>query len=315
MKCRLCDAAAVPYASSVYRYNEQTFDLVRCSECGIVFVSPFPDEETVKGFYTDEYFKEDYSFGIVEGDYLASEAVRIEEYRRILSKIASLTDGRKLLEVGCAAGGFLKEARSQGWEVTGVDISEWAVKTAKERFELDVRLGSLEEMNFPDASFDVIFFGDLLEHLPNPLSFISETARIIKPRDMGGIVVAKVPTYINSFYFRWLKNLSKITGLNKSEGNLSAILKLSESAPKLPPYHLFEHNSQTVRNIFSLGGLEVFDEERTLMVPEFLRKKTTPTSKFMLALFSTMKLFIESFGLPGGHVIVYAAKWGKAKFS
>lgn len=312
MNCRLCDAVAVPYASCIYRYKGQTFDLVKCPKCGVVFVSPFPDKQTVREFYTDDYFREDYSFGIVEGDYLASEAVRIDEYRRILSKIARLTDGRKLLEVGCAAGGFLKEARSQGWMVTGVDISEWAVKTAKERFGLDVRLGSLEEMNFPDASFDAIFFGDLLEHLHHPLSFISEVARIVKPRDIGGVVVAKVPTYINSFYFRWLKNFSKISRLNKSKGNLSAILKLSDTAPKLPPYHLFEHNPQTVRNIFSLGGLEVFEEERILMVPEFLRKKTTPAYKFMLVLFSTMKLFIESFGLPGGHVIVYAATNRKA---
>lgn len=312
MKCRLCDGTVALYASSVYRYKEQIFDLVRCSKCGVVSVSPFPDDETVKGFYTDEYFQQDYSFGIVEGDYLSSEAVRIDEYRRILSKIASLTDGRKLLEVGCAGGGFLKEARSQGWQVTGVDISEWAVKTAKELFGLDVKQGTLEQMKFPDASFDVVFFGDLLEHLPNPLSFIAEVARIVKPREMRGVVVAKVPTYINSFYFRWLKNFSKITGLKKSTGNLATILKLSNTAPKLPPYHLFEHSPKTVRNIFARGGLQVFDEERILMVPQFLRKKTSIIYKAMLAVFFTMKLLIESFNLPGGHVIVYARTKEKA---
>jgi len=311
VKCRLCDAPSKLYAEKLYAYEGRTFDLWRCSSCGVVFVHPFPDVAEAHRFYDEQYFRHDYSFGIVEGDYLASETARVDEYRRILSRIARLTDGRRLLEVGCAAGSFLKEGRSQGWKVTGVDISPWAVRTARERFDLDVREGSLEEMKFPKASFDAVFFSDLIEHLPDPISFLREVARVVEPRDRGGVVVAKVPTYINSFYYRWLGTATRALRLNRSNGNLLALLKLSDTAERLPPYHLFEHNAHTVRKVFQLGGLEVFDEEHTLMVPQFFRTRPSPAYKILLTLFSTMRLFIEAFGLPGGHVTVYAASGGK----
>jgi SAM-dependent methyltransferase len=311
VKCKLCDSDAKLYAKSLYEHNGRSYSLARCSSCGIVFVDPFPTEAETRGFYDERYFSHDYSFGIVEGDYLASEAARADEYRKVLSRIARLTNGRRLLEVGCAAGGFLKEARSQGWKVTGVDVSEWAAKTAHERFGLDVRLGALQEMNFPDSSFDAVLFSDLLEHLPDPVGFLREVARVVEPRDRGGVVVAKVPTYINSFYYRWARIISRLMRLNKRHGNLISILKLSDTAMPLPPYHLFEHNPGTARDVFTRAGLEVFDEFTTLMVPEFLRTRPFPSYKILLALFSMLKLFIESFGLPGGHVFIYAAR-GKA---
>lgn len=310
MKCRLCESEARLYAPALYEHSGQSYDLARCDRCGIVFVDPFPDEETVNSLYNEEYFLQDYSFGSVEGDYLASEAARVDEYRHILSRIARLTNGRNLLEVGCAAGGFLKEAKAQGWKVTGVDLSPWAVKVARERFSLDVRQGSLEDMKFGDNSFDAVFFGDLVEHLSDPIAYLTEVARVVKPRDQGGVVVSKVPTYVNSFYYRWLRGITDFLRLNEGEGSLAKLLKLSDTAEKLPPYHLYEYGPSTVRYVFQRGGLEVFDEERTLLVPEFLSKRPDPLSKIMLGIFSMMRLFIETFGLPGGHVLVFAAPCG-----
>lgn len=306
MRCRLCDAPVEPYTSNLYVLDGEHFDLVRCSRCGVVFVDPFPDLKRIEALYNDEYFRRDYSFGIVEGDYLASEAVREGEYRRILSRIARLTDGRSLLEIGCAAGAFLKEARSQGWNVVGVDISPWAVKTARDRFDLDVRQGKLIEQNFPAANFDAVFFGDLLEHLPDPIGFLNEVKRVVKSRDNGGVVVAKVPTYVNSFYYRFLRKIANYTGLNRRSSTMSQLLKLNDSAPQLPPYHLFEYNPSCVRWLFGKAGLEVFDEERTLMIPEFLQTRPGAWSRLWLAALGVTGFFIESLRLPGGHVVIYA---------
>lgn len=313
MKCRLCNSTSKIYSKAVYALDGQSYDLLKCPGCGVVFVAPFPDAHRIAALYDDAYFQRDYSFGIVEGDYLASEVAREGEYRRVLRSIARLTHGRKLLEVGCAAGAFLKDAVFQGWNAVGVDISPWAVKTARERFNLDVREGNLEDQKFPSSSFDAVFFGDLIEHLPDPMSFLREVERVVKPHDEGGVVVAKVPTYVNSFYYRWLKTISKISRLDKSQSALTRLMKLSGAAPKMPPYHVFEHNLESVRWIFNRAGLEIFREDKTLMIPEFLYTRRDAWAKAALGVFQTLRFFIESFGLPGGHVFVYAASSKKGK--
>jgi len=311
VKCRLCESPVRLYAERMYTLDGVDFDLVKCTGCGVVFVDPFPDQQRVSELYDDAYFQRDYSFGIVEGDYLASEVVRESEYRRILSRIARLTAGRNLLEVGCAAGAFLKEARAQGWNAVGVDISQWAVKTARDRFGLDVRHGTLAEQGFASSSFDAVFFGDLIEHLTDPVGFLKEVKRVLKPRDSGGVAAAKVPTYVNSFYYRWLRKAAGFTGLGHRSGALLQILKLSDTGPRMPPYHLFEFNPSCVRWIFGRAGLEVIEENQTLMIPEFLQTNPAGWARFMFVSFSALRFFIESFGIPGGHAVVFAASTSK----
>jgi len=313
-KCPICGAEATLYAKGLYELDGVGYDLVRCSGCKVVCVDPFPDEKRVAALYDDKYFEKDYSFGIVDGDYLASEVARESEYRRILSRIARLTPGRNMLEVGCAAGAFLKEASSQGWNVTGVDVSPWAVKTAREKFALDVREGTLVDQEFPAAKFDAVFFGDLLEHLPDPVAFLREAARVVKPHSEGGVVVAKVPTYVNSFYYRWLKKGTNVLSFGGYSGDMMQLLKLSDTAKRMPPYHLFEYNPSSVGYVFNKAGLVVFEEEKTLMIPEFLHTQKSLGGMFLSMLFGAMKFMIESFNLPGGHVLVFATPSNEGGF-
>ncbi|MEW6558326.1 MAG: methyltransferase domain-containing protein [Elusimicrobiota bacterium] len=94
----------------------------------------------------------------------------------------------RLLEVGCGNGGYLKFMQNLGWKVLGIDIDAEALKIAKEKFNLSVILGSLEEIKFPENSFDIIATFHVIEHIPNPITFLKECYRILKPK--GRLIIS-----------------------------------------------------------------------------------------------------------------------------
>lgn len=96
---------------------------------------------------------------------------------------------RRLLDVGCGDGEALTVLRDLGWSVTGVDLDPKAVDTAK-RLGLDVRLGDLASAAFFEDSFDAICSSHGIEHVHDPLAFLAESRRVLRP---GGRVVAVTP--------------------------------------------------------------------------------------------------------------------------
>ncbi len=108
-----------------------------------------------------------------------------------INGIAALR-GKKVLDVGCG-GGILSEAMAAaGAEVSGIDLSEKALKVAKlhlleSGLKVDYQLISAETLaeQKPDA-FDVVTCMEMLEHVPQPAAIVAACARLVKP---GGHVV------------------------------------------------------------------------------------------------------------------------------
>lgn len=90
-------------------------------------------------------------------------------------------EGELVLDVGCGdgvVGAFLQE--KAGVKVTGIDISEGAVRKAREK-GIDARVSSSEQkFPFSDSSFDKVFWGDNIEHLFAPSETIKEIRRVLK---------------------------------------------------------------------------------------------------------------------------------------
>ena len=309
-KCELCGSTQQRvYLEKIYHYQGQDYSLVQCERCGLVFVNPMPDLETIRSFYNERYFQSDFACGMFEGSYLETQASRIEEYREMLGMIHHFKPKGRLLEVGCAAGSFLFYARRAGYQVEGVDISRWAVEKARLQFGLEVHQGRLMEVGLDSDSYDVIFLSDLLEHEPEPTKFLQEVRRLLKP---DGICVIKVPTYVNSFYYRFLRRLPWSWTLGKLDPRLLQALKVWNKGPKFPPYHLYEYSPRTLAELMEKCGLRIIERRNFLLVPEFLElKRPGITPKVVWLGFIVLRWLIRKLNLHGGHTIVFAVPEGK----
>jgi 2-polyprenyl-3-methyl-5-hydroxy-6-metoxy-1,4-benzoquinol methylase len=97
--------------------------------------------------------------------------------------------GRRVLDLGCRDGA-LTEAYAVGNEVVGVDADREALAEA-ERRGIETHWADLDQpLAFDDASFDVVVAGELLEHLRDPASLVTQIRRVLRP---GGMFVASVP--------------------------------------------------------------------------------------------------------------------------
>ena len=156
---------------------------MRCRTCGLVYVNP----RTPAALIAKSYAEAD------NDDYLIGKEGRLSTGRRGIKMIESYapTKGR-ILDVGCAAGFFLKAAEERGWETRGIELSHKLVAYGTSQLGLDLTPGTLEDTSFPDAFFDAVTFWDVLEHLPNPRSTLQAVRRILKP---GGIILINYPDF------------------------------------------------------------------------------------------------------------------------
>ena len=101
----------------------------------------------------------------------------------IKEKIPSKTS--KILDIGCGAGLLSNSLSRLGHLVTGIDLSESSLETAKRHDEtntVNYLKANAYSLPFPDASFDVVFAMDILEHVEEPQLLIAEAARVLKPK-------------------------------------------------------------------------------------------------------------------------------------
>jgi 2-polyprenyl-6-hydroxyphenyl methylase / 3-demethylubiquinone-9 3-methyltransferase len=110
--------------------------------------------------------------------------VRFDFFRAILMH-EGRTEGRAL-DVGCGGGLLAEECARLGLLVTGIDPSTRSVRTAQEHaVESDLTInylaGAGERLPFADASYDVVFCCDVLEHVESPTRMIAEISRVLKP--------------------------------------------------------------------------------------------------------------------------------------
>jgi len=95
----------------------------------------------------------------------------------------------RLLDVGCADGGFLAAARDAGFDVRGVEPAGSAVAVARKR-GLDVATGTLDDVPLLPASLDVVTMWHVLEHIAGPMATLERVREALVP---GGHVLVEVP--------------------------------------------------------------------------------------------------------------------------
>jgi SAM-dependent methyltransferase len=156
------------------------FSILRCPCCGLLWTRTAPDFDA-NSIYTEGYFQGEISDGYF--DYLGSECFLTREYRARVSWIHDYLPQGRLLEIGCATGGFLQEAQRY-YSVQGIDVSDFAVQAARQK-GLDVSCGLFEMIGTLRPLYDAIIMFDTIEHVKDPLSTLRTAHANLRP---GGFV-------------------------------------------------------------------------------------------------------------------------------
>jgi SAM-dependent methyltransferase len=172
----------------------------------------------------------DYETAAIEG------SVKFPEILGWIQKYKSRGD---FFEIGCGMGYFLDYARRQGFTVSGLEYSEFAAAKAREEFHLDVRCGSLDTIAPLPEAYDVVFLGDVLEHMVDPLRELGRIRELIRP---GGIVAIEVPSQFNAIVGRLAVATYRLAGKQRDM--------------RLPPYHVNEFTPSTIRKMLTAAGFE-----------------------------------------------------------
>ncbi|MBF0485157.1 MAG: methyltransferase domain-containing protein [Candidatus Omnitrophica bacterium] len=198
--CDLCGSDKVVSVDS--RNN-----VCRCPSCGYIFHSPRPTSAEISGFYSrdDKY-----------DSWLRQEHGRDILWQRRLKKIEKHKKKGSLLDVGTGIGQFLFHARVH-FNVQGTEVSDSAVKLASEKYQLNLRKGGLEELDFHNERFDVITLFHVLEHVESPSGVIDKCFHLLKE---DGIIVIAVPNEIFSLRAlikRPVKRIFSILSLDRNK--------------------------------------------------------------------------------------------------
>jgi ubiquinone/menaquinone biosynthesis C-methylase UbiE len=236
--CLLCGSTRIQAADAEY-------NLQRCEACGYVFDNPRPALAAIVNFYSTPK-KYD--------SWLVGEDSREELWKRRLKKLLRHAERGSLLDVGTGTGQFLNVARSHFNRVSGTEVSQTALKIAKEKYGLELFQGQIEDSNLPKNSFDTITMFHVLEHVSDPKKTIARCKELLKT---GGVLLVCVPNDV----LAWT---SKVKILGKKLG-LRSFHKFS---PKLGVPRVFtskeihlSHFSPTVlRRFLERSDLEVIEE-------------------------------------------------------
>ena len=150
------------------------FRTVKCKKCTHVFCSPIP-----KNIYKN--YEE-----VVDKQYLRyTESIKVSA-RKILPIIKKYRSSGIILDVGCATGEFLEEARNFGYSVEGLELSRWSSDFVK-RKGIRVYRERLEQLARKiSGRYDVITLFGVIEHFENPIEEMKYISKLLKP---GGLLV------------------------------------------------------------------------------------------------------------------------------
>lgn len=211
VRCDFCGAD-----DTTKRYEKRGFDIVQCNRCGLIYTNPRLKMAKIAALYDADYFQGhgfdksiDYVKDVKEHstkDDFTLEDWDVENIKSLLNKNSSTATRYSLLEVGCGTGVFLDKARKAGFDVHGIELSDYAANFARQ-MGIPVETKPIEETNFQPERFDAIVMREVIEHLPHPLESLRTVHAWLKP---GGVLFMATGNYdsperklrgANWFYF------------------------------------------------------------------------------------------------------------------
>ena len=182
--CPLCGSIAIDHKYHIDRYKT-AFDADICSDCGFIFMNPLFTDDTIKKFYSEDYFRGRADYSYID----EREIKKYSQYvwNRRIKVIHTYVKKGNFLDVGCSFGGLLESA-AKYYTPFGIELSDYAYSHARELFGDNIHHGTLNNHKFKNNFFSAITMIELIEHLADPVYAINECFKILQS---GGVLVVQ----------------------------------------------------------------------------------------------------------------------------
>lgn len=212
----------------------------KCNNCGLIFANPLPIPNSIQDHYGVP--PEDYWID----EYFETSEIEVRKLIKWLQKITDLKPDLKTLDIGAGIGIGMIAMKKSGYEAYGLEPSEIFYNYAIKKTGIDtkqIKLGAVEELDYPQDFFDFINFGAVLEHLYNPSEVIEKTMSWLKP---GGLMHIHVPN-ADWFIPKLLNFYFKVIGTDY----------VSNISPMHPPFHLYEFTLKSFQEIAKKNNYDI----------------------------------------------------------
>ena len=219
--CPLCGNEK--YTQELEKYGSP---LLRCDHCELRFHEKIPADPR------DEYHDPEHIIYPMDDSFEEHYRYRVERFgrerARLLERYCGDLKNKKILDVGCGNGYCLAALKETGAKCVGAELSEKWARFTMEKTGLPVYNEPLE--NFPEKDFDIITIFDVIEHIEQPVPFITAARNLLKPK---GHILIYTPNFdsfsikimgdysnnispnghVNLFSYEPLEYLGNVTGL------------------------------------------------------------------------------------------------------
>ncbi len=269
------------------KYKLKKFNILSCYNCGLLTRDVIFNKKEIKELYSKNYFcklqKDYFSAGFSKK---LKDSLRVKDFKGRLDKIKEYgkIQKKRILDIGCATGIFLKICKDEGWDTYGVEISNFAGEFARKTYDLKIFIGELYKTKYKSNFFDVTTGWDLIEHVEDPVKLLEEIKRILKP---GGYIALET-TMVDSLLFIIADIVYRIT--------FGKFKKLVEIA--YPIHHANHFSRKTLETILKKldfkivkkENLEIFYEETSL--PKISLPILSMISTVSIATGKTIEFFV-----------------------
>lgn len=168
--------------------------LVRRLEIAVMTANPLKSQ--VHDFWNDAACGEElYLRGLDRAGYdgQARRRYHLEPYIADLADFPSAR-GKRVLEIGVGLGADHQRFAEAGAQLHGIDLTERAIEHTRRRLELfglasKLQIGDAERLEYPDATFDIVYSWGVLHHSPDTPQAIREVHRVLRPGGVARIMI------------------------------------------------------------------------------------------------------------------------------
>lgn len=237
-KCLFCfsEKSSPSYLPSTF-FNNKRFDCLTCSNCGLHYINPLPDDSDFMAMYPPSY-QSGVNREICKDQYKKISGLRFS-YGKQFDLINKHFKNARVLDYGCGHGNFLINAKHMGFECDGTEFNPTHVELLRKEIPGSNFYTIPNFLNDKNLKYDVIRLSNVLEHLTNPVEI---TKQLIDKLTPGGLLLIEGPIETNANLGFWIRKIYFKQRKNEPANH--------------PPTHIFFSDSKNQRAFFENLGMK-----------------------------------------------------------